>query len=73
MYSKQKYDLFYSTRVTSAKGTGRGASPPPFTHSGILVPFGNTAQPLSAAIPRRRGVCFEIQSGSRQQAAVAEQ
>lgn len=59
-YSKQKYYLFYSTRVTSAGGTGRGTFPPPFTHSDIFVHFGNTAQPLSAAIPIEEGFALKF-------------
>lgn len=69
----QKYSLVYSTRVTAADRTGRETFSPAFTtHSGIFVHFENTAQPLSAVIPQRRGVSFKIRASSRQQTVVAE-
>ena len=69
----QKYSLFYSTRVTAADRTGRETFSPAFTtHSGIFAHFENTAQPLSAVIPQRRGVSFKIRTSSRQQTAAAE-
>lgn len=64
---------FISTRVTAADRAGRGTFSPAFpTHSGIFVRFENTAQPLSALIPQRRGVTFKIWTSSGQQTAVVE-